>query len=102
MEDDVEDDLASIMKDMTAEVRHSFSEGSVKRIFWEQQLKAHKTKESRQLRWHPAVIRWCLHIRFKFPGAYEFLRNSGVLYRRSEHFLTIATGPRVVQVSPPL
>ena len=84
VEDDVEDDLASIMKDMTAEVRRSFSEGSVQRIFWEQQLKALKTKESCQLRWHPAVIRWCLHIRFKSPGAYESLRNSGVLTLPSE------------------
>ena len=37
------------------------------------------TTESRQMRWHPAVIRWCLRIYLKSHSLYEDLRNSGGL-----------------------
>ena len=35
--------------------------------------------ECRQMRWHPAVIRWCLRIYLKSHKLYEDLRNSGGL-----------------------
>ena len=31
------------------------------------------------MKWHPVMIRWCISIYLKSPGAYERLRNSGFL-----------------------
>ena len=31
-------------------------------IFWQQQLKAAKLKKKNGMRWHPAMIRWCLYL----------------------------------------
>ena len=50
-----------------------------KDIFWQQQLKAATLKDSRSMRWHPAIIRWCLYLHHHSSGCYNTLRNSGVL-----------------------
>ena len=39
---------------------------SFKRIFWEQQVEAASKKDSRSMRWHPLMIRWCLHLRHRY------------------------------------
>ena len=44
-------------------------------IFWQQQL----IKDKRGMRWHPAMIRWCLYLHYKSSGCYVTLRNSGVI-----------------------
>ena len=31
-------------------------------IFWNQQFKAATLKDRRQMKWHPAMIRWCLYL----------------------------------------
>ena len=47
-------------------------------IFWQQQLRAASTKDKRGMRWHPAMIRWCLYLH-KSSGCYATLHNSGVI-----------------------
>ena len=42
------------------------------------QAKALST-ESRKMRWHPAVIKWCLRVYLKSHKLYDDLRNSGGL-----------------------
>ena len=39
-------------------------------IFWKQQLQAAQLKSSRQMRWHPAMIRWCLYLQYKSSGLF--------------------------------
>ena len=39
------------------------------------------------MRWHPAIIRWCLYPHHKSSGCYSTLRNSGVLHLPSERIL---------------
>ena len=87
LDKETHDDLEQIMKGMTTEVRSQWEEGSFRRIFWEQQLEALKVKDSRQIRWLPAMIRWCLHLRFKSSGAYRSLRESGAVVLPSERTL---------------
>ena len=48
-------------------------------LFWEEQKKAAQCKDKHQVRWHPLIIKWCLYLRHQSSGAYETLRNSGVL-----------------------
>ena len=44
-------------------------------------------KDRRQIRWHPSVIRLCLHLKYKSSSAYESMRNSGVLVLPSQRTL---------------
>lgn len=39
------------------------------------------------MRWHPLMIRWCLYIHYCSSGAYESLRQSGVLKLPSQRTL---------------
>ena len=87
LEPDIHNDIEGIMEEKTAEIRENYPEDSFRRLFWEQQLNALKTKEKRQLRWHPAIIKWCLHLKFKSSGAYNALRSTGVLTLPSERTL---------------
>ena len=87
LEEGMHRDLQTIMTDMTSNVRDEHSEDSFKRLFWEQQLNAMQTKDHRQIRWHPALVKWCLHLKFKSTGAYHALRSTGVLTLPSERTL---------------
>ena len=78
IESNLESDFKDIMNEMTSEVHTECPEGSFKRIFWDQQLKAANIKDRKQIRWHPAIIKWCLHLKFISSGAYHALRESGI------------------------
>ena len=64
-------DFKSIMADMTEDMRKNNPPDSFKRVFWEQQLAAVNASDVRQIRWHPAIIKWCLHMKFLSSGAYH-------------------------------
>ena len=87
LEEGMHHDLRSIMNEMTSEVRDQHSEDSFRRIFWEAQLEAMWMKDHRQIHWRPALIKWCLHLKFKSTGAYHALRSTGVLTLPSERTL---------------
>ena len=76
-------DLLSIMnaqKDIGTE--DTFSS-----VFWQQQLQAARLSKKNGMRWHPAMIRWCLYLHHRSSGCYATLRNSGVLTLPSERTL---------------
>lgn len=60
---------------------HSFSDkdSSFQVLFWKEQMKAISMKNPKSMRWHPQLIKWCLYLHYKSSGAYETLRQSGVL-----------------------
>ena len=55
-------------------------------LFWKQQHEA-ATKDPRGMRWHPLMIRFCLYIQYQSSGAYETLRQSGILKLPSQRTL---------------
>ena len=55
-------DFKSIMEDMTATVHDKYPEGSFRRLSWNEQVKAFWKSDARRIRWHPGLIRWCLHL----------------------------------------
>ena len=63
------------------------SDISFHRIFWEQQFKAASLKDKQQMRWNPAIIRWCLYLHHRSSGCYSTLRNTGVISLPSERTL---------------
>ena len=83
----VSSDLRQIMEDCSAKVSEEFPEGSLPRIFWEQQLKAASCGDKRQMRWHPAMVKWCLYLRHQSSTAYETLRQSGFISLPSQRTL---------------
>ena len=87
MEPDIQNNLQSIMEENTADILNMYPENSVRHIFWEQQLDALQMKDKHQLHWHSAIIKWCLHLKFKSSGAYHGLRSNGVLTLPSERTL---------------
>ena len=53
-------DLVSITKRHSPSNDDDVSDSKFKEIFWQQQLKAASVKDAWSMRWHPAIIRWCL------------------------------------------
>ncbi len=46
------------------------------KLMFEQQRKAMDAKDSRQIRWHPSIIRFCIALFNKSSAAYDMLRKS--------------------------
>ena len=57
-------DFRNIMTEMSKKVQEECAENSFRRLFWEEQLKAASVKNIKQVQWHPAIIKWCLHLKF--------------------------------------
>ncbi len=77
----------AIMNEMSKKVHEEHAEDSFKRVFWDKQLKAADVKDSRQMRWHQAIIKWCLHMKFISSGGYHALRRSVLIALPSERTL---------------
>ena len=82
-----ETELLSIMHTNTSVIKEKEPEGSFRRILWDQQLQTMKEKIPQRRRWHPAVIRWCLHLKFISSKAYDAVRSSGFLTLPTERTL---------------
>jgi hypothetical protein len=54
-------------------------------LLWQQQKEA--LLKGKQVRWHPAVIRWCVAIQSKSSAAYKLIRQSG--FMRLPHHSTL-------------
>ena len=92
-------DILSIMNENDRNVKDEFPEGTFRRLFWEQQLKAARCTDARQMCWHPTMIKWCLNLKLLSSSAYNSLRTSGFIKLPSErtlldytHFFTSKTG----------
>ncbi len=86
---DAEDsiDFQQIMVDHEDTITSSFEPGSFQSIFWEQQKKGLALSNSRGMRWHPLMIKWCLYLRHQSSKAYELIRDSGVIKLPSQRTL---------------
>ena len=57
------------------------------KIFWKQQALASSNEDSRGMRWHPLMIKWCIYLRAHSQGAYETLRQSKCIQLPSQRTL---------------
>jgi hypothetical protein len=80
-------DFKAIMNEMSEKVQEDYAEDSFRRVFWNQQLKANRVEDSKLIRWHPAIIKWCLHLKFISSAGYHALRGSGLITLPSERTL---------------
>ena len=86
VDEDLDKDLREIMMDNTDEIK-KYGADSFEYIFWDQQKEAASQKQRCQIRWHPMMIRWCLHLKFISSSAYDALRSSGIVILPSERTL---------------
>ena len=87
VDESLHQDLCSIMEEKNGVVKESFPEGTFRRLFWDEQLRAVQVSDSRQMRWHPMMIRWCLNLKLLSSSAYNSLRSSGFIKLPSERTL---------------
>ena len=80
-------DFVAIVEELTDKVQNDHPADSFRRLFWEQQLKATRIKDKWQIRWHPALIKWSLHLKYLLAGAYHALHSSMSLMLPSERTL---------------
>ena len=87
VQDSLSDVLLRTMKEQNHFIEDQFPAGSFRRLFWDQQFQAARTKDTRQMRWHPCMVRWCLNLKLLSSAAYHSLRSSGFLTLPSERTL---------------
>ncbi|XP_072037405.1 uncharacterized protein [Amphiura filiformis] len=80
---DLDEEQAEEMKELAeaveGDMKECMPEDSYQRLLWEEQRKMSKMKDARSMRWHPAVIKWCVALHAKSPAAYKMIRKSNFL-----------------------
>lgn len=87
VDEDLQKDLASIIEEETQSISEQHSPDTFQRLFWDQQSKAAKLKDTRQMRWHPMFIKWCLSLKLISSASYRTLRSTKVIVLPSERTL---------------
>ena len=87
LEADLSDDFKKIMAEEEDVVLKDTEPGSFKMMFWEQQKLAAQKSNMKGMRWHPAMIRFCLFLRHQSSKAYETIRESGCISLPSQRTL---------------
>lgn len=77
-------DIQQIMQEHEHHIIRQFPPGSFQSVFWKQQKEAALCKDKRGIRWHPAMVKWCLYLRHQSSKAYETLQKSGCLQLPSQ------------------
>ena len=78
VDDDLHLGLVEIMNSHTIEIEKKYQKNSFHHLFWNQQVTI-LLKFPTQRRWHPMIIRWCLHLCMLSGSAYDALRHVLVL-----------------------
>ena len=73
--DDLHNDFKEVIKEGEAQLEGE-TPSSFKWVFWQQQMEASCKTDSRGMRCHPLMIKWCIYLRHQSQGAYETLRQS--------------------------
>ncbi len=70
--------VETVINEHTSELDSLLPEDSPQKLLWESQKEAMKCAKNnpRTMRWHPAVIRWCIALHSKSPAAYRAMRDS--------------------------
>ena len=88
LDKDTHSDLKLIMTDSEPEIYKCFLPDSFGCIFWDQQKKVALSSTPSAMRWHPLMIKWCLHLHHLSSSSYEALRKSGCLSLPSQRTLS--------------
>ena len=84
LDSNLNSDLQAIAAEKGDEISHP--PGTFARIFWDQQRES-MLKNPKQMRWHPMMIKWCIHLKMLSTSCYNSFRSSGVVKLPSERTL---------------
>lgn len=84
LDENMHSDMRAIVSENN--ITSEYPPDSFARIFWEQQSESMR-KNPIQMRWHPMMVKWCIHLRMLSSSCYHSLRSSGVLKLPSERTL---------------
>ena len=87
VEEEMDADLRRIMDDNDANICSASAPQSFQCLFWKQQREAMGKSNPRQMRWHPMMIKWCLHLHMLSSASYNSIRSTGVLKLPSDRTL---------------
>ena len=79
------ENLSKILKENPPD----FEEGSPAWLLWQQQKEIAEKKDSRGMRWHPLMIRWCLSIYYTSASAYKQLSSNKLSFLKMPHISTL-------------
>lgn len=65
LDEELHSDMKSIMAANAQSIADKHPPDTFARVFWEQQMKASSQCDARQMRWHPAMIKWCIYLRHR-------------------------------------
>ena len=57
VDNDTNSDLLGLLKKGL-----KYDDNSFQKLFWKQQMKAASLKNTRSIKWHPLMIKWCLYL----------------------------------------
>ena len=78
-----------IVNEIFNKTPYTFAEDTPQFLLWQQQKEEASKKDSRGMRWHPLIIRWCLSIYHTSPAAYKQLANRRINFLRLPHVNTL-------------
>ena len=84
---EMNNDMKQMIMDCTDKINRSYQPDTFQHLFWEQQKKASSLQDSRSMKWHPLIIKWCLYLRHLSSKGYETLRQSGCIKLPSQRTL---------------
>lgn len=87
VDEEVSGDLKWIMESEGRKATEKEGCTHFQRVFWEQQVLAASKKDSRGMRWHPLMIKWCIYLRAQSQSAYETLAQSRCIKLPSQRTL---------------
>ena len=87
VDNELHGDLLATMREKSSDINKRYPQDSFQRMFWDAQLKAATLNNSKNIKWDPLIIRWCLYLRHLSSSAYEMLRESGVITLPSQRTL---------------
>jgi len=74
VDDRLHEGLGQVMTKYAPAIKDYYEPNSFHSLFWEQQVDNMK-KTPTQQRWHPMLIRWCLHLHMLSPAAYDAVQH---------------------------
>jgi len=72
---DQDNELMQELTKVCNEVGNGLEPDSFQSIFLQEQIKYNQLKTKSSMRWHPAIIRWCLFIHSRSAKAYDGMRS---------------------------
>ena len=85
----ISSDQHSVCKEIMSDNECSFDEDSPQFLLWQQQKEQASKKDSRGMRWHPLIIRWCLSIYHTSPAAYAQISSKKLQFLKLPHVNTL-------------